>query len=456
MSERSGDSRRIVPSGARLRALVRAAALLLGAALASGCASYPDRTAKALGEFQSGRFEGALAAFEDPKTTGSPFLAGVEAGTVALAAGDWDRALANLGRASACVEETERRALISPESLGEALMGWALDPGASDYEGEGYERVLLHAQLGLAYLAKGDLEGAQVEVRRANELLESEEKLYEKEYRAGGLGHFLSAITYELDGKPDDAYIDYARMQAKGIGGELVGRALVRLARRLRFEDDLARWTELYGAEDERPADAVNVVVIAGLGLGPYKREIALTIPTPDGILQWAVPDYASRPQRVGGLEVSVAGGEGAVRTVVVEDVTRVARENLEDRVAWLAARSAVRSVLKRELTKELTDEAGIWGRIAGDVFAFVTERADLRAWQTLPDTWQAARVFLPPGIHAIRIAAEGGEACVLDPRELTPGETLFVFVRTIEDRLYVHPVGGRKVDPATPTSPSP
>jgi hypothetical protein len=136
----------------------------------------------------------------------------------------------------------------------------------------------------------------------------------------------------------------------------------------------------------------------------------------------------------------------------VVEDVTAVARENLADRIAWLAARSAIRSVLKRELTQHLQEQQGIWGRILGDVFAFVTERADLRAWQTLPDSWQAARVFLPAGTHEIAVSARGGEQCVLGAFELAQGETMFVFGRTIGSRLYAHPVGGRRVDVATAT----
>jgi hypothetical protein len=87
-----------------------------------------------------------------------------------------------------------------------------LNDTALAYRGEGFERVYVHACLGMAYLAQGRLDDVFVEVRRANKILEAEEGLYEKEYRAGGLGHFLSATTYELLGKWDDAAIDYRRM----------------------------------------------------------------------------------------------------------------------------------------------------------------------------------------------------------------------------------------------------
>src|SRR5258705_1815305 len=139
----------------------RIAAAAALAVVAASCASYPDRTHGAVSDFQRGQLSRALDAFEDPKTTNSAFLAGAEAGSVALAAGDWDRAIKNWTAAVSQVEEAERSALISPESLGETIASWTLNEGVTTYQGEGYERVLVHAGLAIAYFAKGDLEGAR-------------------------------------------------------------------------------------------------------------------------------------------------------------------------------------------------------------------------------------------------------------------------------------------------------
>src|SRR5215203_3956125 len=201
----------VSPTASSARASVRG--LFALAVLLASCASYPERMAAALNAFQGGQLSSAIRDFEDVDTTKSVFLSGVEAGTVCLAAGEWDRALNNLANAHAVVEAAERSVLISPESLGDTLISWTLNESGTPYQGEGYERVQLHVALALAYIAKGDLDGARVETRRANELLETEEKLYSKEYQAGGVGHFLSAIAYELERKPDEAYIDYRRME---------------------------------------------------------------------------------------------------------------------------------------------------------------------------------------------------------------------------------------------------
>lgn len=424
------------------------------ATISLACASYPERTAKAFGDFRGGQLETSLKAYEDPETTGSAFLSGAESGTVALAAGEWDAALRNLGKAASEVEEVEHSALISPESLGETILSWTINEGMTRYRGEGYERVLIHVGLAIAYLAKGDFEAARVEVRQSNALLESEEKLYEKEYEAGGLGHFLSAVTYEMDGRPDDAWIDYRRMRAKGVGTDLACRALVRLAGTMHREDDLDPEERKFEGV-ETIENSASVVVIAGVGIGPFKSEILLPIPTGSGLLQWAVPTYEHRPQPVEAVEISVTGGDRSVRTVVLEDIGRVAKENLEDRIAWLAAKSAVRAVVKREMSQYLGEEAGAFGWMLGTALTIVSERADLRAWQTLPQTWQAARVFLPPGTHEIHVKALGGDARPLGCFELGAGETMFILARTVETRLYAYPVGGRRIEPeATPITP--
>lgn len=441
-----------VPRSACSKARSLPAALGVIAVGLCACASYPERTEAAFRAFQGGQLSAAQEAYADPKTTGSEFLQSAETGMVALAAGDWDAALEHLSAAAQLSKDFEDEALINPESAGETLLSWTVNESMTRYQGEGYERVMIHACLAMVYLAKGDVTGAQVEVRRANGLLESEEKLYKKSYKAGGLGHLLSAIAYELDRKLPDAYIDYERMLDKGVAEQLAGRALVRLSHALRRNDDAERFEARFGKDEERPDGTASVVVVAGVGTGPFKREITLPIPTSEGLLQWSVPEYERRAQPVGSVLFDVVGGDRSVRTVVVEDVGAIAVENLSDRILWLSAKSAVRAILKYQLTKKLEDQAGGIGTLVGIVFTLVTEHADLRAWQTLPDTWQAARIFLAPGRHELRIAADGGESVNLGTYEFERGETMFVFARTIGTRLFAHPVGGRRITGLAPS----
>lgn len=430
-------------------AVVVTATLVLGA----GCRSYTERTAGAMRAFEAGQLDRASAAFADPDIVPSPFLSGVEAGMVAFTAGDWDASLGHFERAAATVKELEQESVISPESAAELVLSFAFNDTVHDYLGEGYERVLMHACTGLVYLARGQLEDVLVEVRLADRLLRNEEKLYEKEYAAGGLGHLLSGLAYELEGRLDEAYIDYRRLEEKGLARELVGPTLVRLADRLGFSD-AQLWRERYGDPPALPEGAARIVVLAGVGVGPYKRDITITLPGKHALIQWSVPDFVRRPQPVQALELESVGEGPAIRTVVVEEVHRVAAANLSDRIAWLAAKSAARAALKYEATRKLGDETGAVGWLAGTIFTVASERADLRSWTTLPDTWQACRLFVAPGEHRVRLTAVGGESHDLGRFRLQPGETMFVLARTVGPLLFAHVVGGQALE--APSAPYP
>lgn len=429
--------------------LPRPAALLGALALfgLGSCASYPERTADAFNAFQGGQLERAVELYADVDHTGGEFLAGAEAGTVALAAGDWERAIQEFDRAAARVREHEDRALVSAEAAAEQLGGLLLNESQLPYVGEGYERVLLHASLALAYLAQGDVEGLWVETRRSNRLLESEEALYSKQYAAGGLGHFLSALAYELFNEPDNALIDYRRMLEKGVGVELAGRAALRNAARLGRLEDFPEWLERFGAPAELPEGAASVVLVAGLGRAPVKREMSITVPTPWGIARFAVPEFVTVDGDEVGLDLELADAGLSVASTEIENVRAVMVENLSDRIALLSVRSAARAAVKLTAREQLRKEAGIGGAILGDIFTLATERADLRSWTTLPAAFHGARAFVPPGVHRLAIR-RGGATVDLGAFELEPGETLILLARGIGSRLHVHPIGGRPVPP--------
>ena len=420
-------------------------ALGLGLGVLTACASYTERTEGALEAFRRGELDKAVTEYRE--ACDSPFLEGCEAGTVLIAAGRWREARAAFEQAHAAVADLEGRALVSVSDLGSTLSSWALNDTSLPYKGEGFERVYLHTMLALTYLAEGKLSDVYVEARLSNRLLETEEELYEREYEAGGLGHFLSAITYELLGQADEAYIDYQRMVEKGVGTQLAGPALVRLSRALAREDSLAEWTARFGDVASPPPGSASVVVIAGIGLAPYKIEQGLGVMTDDGLLQVVAPEFRRRGQPVGSPRL-VADGVAGLRLAVIEEVADVAEENLDDRLVKIAAKSAARTLAKRELTKQLEEDHGIAGRLAGDLFNALSERADLRFWQTLPDTWQAGRLFLEPGVHDLSLEAGAAGTASLGSFELQPGETMFVLARTVDQQLFAHAIGGSPVVP--------
>ena len=149
-------------------------------------------------------------------------------------------------------------------------------------------------------------------------------------------------------------------------------------------------------------------------------------------------------------FEASAQQGPPELR-IELAHLRALAADQSEDRIAWLAAKSAGRAAFKYEVTRQLGNNYGDWGFLVGTLFTLATEHADLRSWSTLPDSWQAARLFLRPGEHTLVLRALGGEQHELGRFALEPGETMFVFARSVGPHLYAHTVGGRLLEQQTP-----
>lgn len=415
----------------------------------SACATYNDRVEAPVRAFEAGDFVAAEAMFQDVASPGSPFLSSAEAGTSAFVGGDFDRALDLLHGAEDAVREVEERAVIGEEAITEDLLSLVINEGQKAYVGEGYERVMLHSMLGMCYLAQGAPDDVLVEARRVDQLLTAEEQLFDADYQAGGLGHLLSAIAYELVGKPGEAFIDYKRMLEKGVGGELTTSALRRLGARLGRLDEL----DLSEEGEAVPRDWPSVVLVGGLGMGPVKREIRIDVPIDGGVFAWAVPAFDGGTSPASALDVVLPGRSMRVRASEVENVAAVAEQNLKDRIAWLAVRSAVRGLLKRQAAEQLRKNSDTeWLALAMDVFTIASERADLRTWRTLPQRWVAARIFLPPGEDvALELATDAGAAVELGSFRLEREETMFILARALQSGITAHVIGGEKLAAPSP-----
>jgi hypothetical protein len=187
--------------------------------------------------------------------------------------------------------------------------------------------------------------------------------------------------------------------------------------------------------------------------MGPAKREIRIGVPIDGGVFAWSVPDFDGGTSPASALDIVLPGRSMRVRSSEIEDVAAVARRNLEDRIAWLAVRSAVRGLLKRQAAEQLRRNSDTeWLALAMDVFTIASERADLRAWRTLPQRWVAARVFLPPGeVVALELATDAGATVELGSFRLEAGETMFVLSRALQSGLTAHVIGGERLPDSPP-----
>lgn len=297
-----------------------------------------------------------------------------------------------------------------------------------EYDGEDYEDIYLNVFKSLNFVHLDKLDAALVEARRIAfklsqleikykglaKALEQADTLKRTEWKSGkanvqnsALGHYLSAVLYAKSGKADDARIEYQK---------LLG-AFRDQPRPYNFNqpDDETLRTIL------RP-QTYNLLLTAFAGRAPVKRQhdVRTYLAPEDLYLKFSLPSlqlYRSRVHRV----QAVINDTLTVALPLLEEMDRVAREIYRVKEPIIYARAFARSFVKaagvnaasNALEKE-HEGLGFLANIFGKIGQEVSEKADLRSWQTMPGKAYVNVVQLPPGTHKVVMEYRGRDGRLL------------------------------------------
>ncbi|HEY9162223.1 MAG TPA: hypothetical protein VIS94_14190 [Desulfomonilia bacterium] len=422
--------------------------LVLSAAL-SGCAAfsnYTRDTEKARISISQGNFQQALKEFPESKAkSGNEILIRMERGTLLQATGDFQFSTKEFELAAGLIKEQENKAVISASEAAYQTASLLVNEKVIPYEGQNFEKVMVHTLDALNYLMMGNTEDARVEIRNSyrvqqdlyNKHYKDIEKAkkdsqgmnYEDSFKTSGsdsynrmketassvvsiyqnaFAYYISSLVYELNGEEDEAYIDLKKAILSAPNCVALQRDLIRMSRDLGYRDDLDRWQNRFGRFTPLPKDSVDIFVIFELGLAPYREEFKLVLPIPSvGLVSVAVPVYAYIPSLVTGGFITAGGLSD--ETSIVSDTDAIASRNLLDDYPILLAKQAVRAALKGTATREAGKQYGGWAQLAAGVAFAITEQADLRTWSTLPKQIHVARLFVPRGTDELTVTALPG-----------------------------------------------
>jgi hypothetical protein len=405
------------------------ALLLLGVA----CATYTSKMERARDLYDDGRYGEALAGLDRLVKDSSAkdyFLLRLERGKVNLAAGKYDSAIVDL-------REAERRfldieATISPS---EAVKSLLVNPTMGEYQPEPYEKIMISSYLLLAYWLEGDREGAFVERNRlVGRLTQYTEGLSDRDRAALDVpfAHYLAAVMYEIEGREDDARIEYdalAKVMPDAVPGVLdpnlaelvvfaeVGRAPVLVSTEIRgyLQKDggnLAGFFYLSGG------GAPRMFVLPGF--------LDLSLDRPGVLFTFAFPRCVPQPVLARRTTVVVDGIEaGETRPLDDLEATAVAAydRSLGPTLLKAALRTYLKTVAQTKLAKK-DDATGVAFDVLGKVLSAV-DRADTRSWQTLPAEIRVFRMERSPaeGTVSVRCYDEAGRVIGVSAQvDLSPG----------------------------------
>ena len=336
------------------------------------------------------------------------------------------------------------------------------------YEGEDFETVLIHLFSALNYAALGQWDDALVEARQVDARLNLLNDRYTQKnvYKEDAFARYLSGILYETRGESNDAFVSYRQaydafqIYKKHYQTPIpsrLGLDLVRMTDVLHLPEEQAEYKKHFSESaplaSARPAQTGEVVVVTYEGRSPVKEDYFIDAPVPNGnggayLVRVALPRFVPRPSKIGSVEVTFRQGETVLkqRSDLMEDITAIAKKNLEDRISRISAKAIARATAKyiaartaqHEAKRRGGEGAEILTGFLTNVYSLATEQSDKRSWQTLPGKIHLARIFLPPGEWEVRIAYYSDQGRLVEERPISPlkvekGTSQFLIDQTVQ-----------------------
>ena len=354
------------------------------------------------------------------------------------------------------------------------------------YRARPFEVLLMYQYQILNYLAIGDLDGALVEVRRAQI---ASEALYQKDKEKvndNGWLRYLSAIVYEMAGEEDDAAIAYLKAAKAFEEGnismpkeawEFINESLTKMDR----ADDLKNFKSAPLSQTPKATDArekgQEIIVIGYAGHSPILGEMYLSgtyvsgtamnltykdgktgkvgsftvfVPPVAGAgsntfhVGFALPEKMELPQRTSLFSVNL-DGKMRISPEKVANIDAELEQNMKDENATTMVRTATRVILRTiaaQKAKSTTNTGnGIFDlvkNIAVDVGQSQLEQADLRVGLFMPNSIYVTRIPVTEGTHQLNVSALGAHGQVvgdyrLDNIKVKKGQKKIVVIPAIE-----------------------
>ncbi len=341
-------------------------------------------------------------------------------------------------------------------SISKEVATWLINDNMAPYRGEDFERVMINIFQSLNFVALGNIEEALVEARDVDVKLSVINRQYKPDqknvYKEDAFARLLMGILYEQNGTGDDlndAFISYKKAVDIYENDyhievpEILKENILALAEWMDQEEFQVYRRKFMnksflGLKDKEAKAEVYLIHYAGLS--PIKHQISIPIPLPGGYLsQLAFPVYDRRTEEisVGYFKaVDLDQNSSFISTEEVEDIGGIAIENLNNRKARVIAKAAIRSAGKylieqeteEALERKYGDNSSNWVKYVGSLYNIVSEQADLRSWQTLPDQIRMARLILDPGQYELFLNEHSfGSISVI------AGEKKFILFRTVQ-----------------------
>ncbi|HEU4469504.1 MAG TPA: hypothetical protein VFR58_00350 [Flavisolibacter sp.] len=430
--------------------------LLLPALFLMSCATYNQQALSYYSSLQGGDYEKASKALDHNrllKKQRNRLLYLLEKGKVEHLLQRYDSSNRYFNEADLLMEDARTTA-------GDMIAGTLLNPMVQTYQGEPFEKYMVHYYKAINYLQLNQTEEALVEARRINlRTYMQESSTGSKQYSEDAFSHMLQGMIYEKSGDINNAFIAYRNAvnvylehglayYGTAMPGQLK-KDLLRMAYLNGFTDELERYEGLLDLRFEHDwiKPGGELILFWENGLAPVKREQNLffslvkdnggnlffvdgggsySIPFDLGSgyntgnisasdlrsFRVALPVYEEQPLRYSGVEISL--NDSSYHAEPAQNINDLALATLRERRLKDLSKTLTRLAIKKiaeEAARPKEDEKDKKKKQNGEaialglqLFSLASEKADTRNWQSLPHTIYYTRVPLNKGLNTVSL----------------------------------------------------
>jgi hypothetical protein len=402
-------------------------------------------------------------------------LSQLEKARLQFLAGNWSASQKSFEKAYEQVSAQEQAAKVQISRGLKKASSAVSNDNVIAYEIPSYEQGMLHSYQALNYLYQGSLEGALVEIRRANivqeraletnktELLEAQKIMVDKGINSNSLQKnypsmdnligevknsyqnaytfYLSGLLYEAGKQPNDAYIDYKRAIEIYPDNTYLQQDVLRLAKQLGMFEDYEFFKQKFGSYNANDKKISNqVVVIFEQGIVNAREEARLNLPFFDNnddykFFTFSLPIYRGNLSSEMPLNISINEKSYASQEIV--RLQSLATKNLKDQLPGLVTRQALRIVAKEKLRRNLKKSGGDVGNILASLYNVASERADTRSWSSLPENVQIVRIEHLSAGHQELLVSYAGKREIIEIDVAENSTTIINFTAIGEHTSY-------------------
>jgi len=385
-------------------------------------------------------------------------LYALEAGYIYLFQKNYEKSKELFEVALTRINNYEMRAKVTARGVGSGIKAAFGNDMELPYKGLMFEKIMVNTFQAINYLFLKDIEGANVEIRRAElrqqeavdkhqkELKKLEEMKEKKnvdnrsvdsvlsnysvldEYSSkvvnsfqNGFTYFLGGLVYELNNLKNDAYIDYKK-SFNLYKNKVTLEKLILLGNKLNMTEDIGKWgglyKELYHSDTDELiksssalSDSGEVIIIKFSGMVPKKIQQKFSLWTYKKSFNVAFPFY----QKDGFyykneyVKLNIDGNDYGDTEVAVDFIPIVTKA-LKEQMPGIITRQAIRLVAKNLSESQAEKRGGLLGELLMKVVNKATERADLRGWYELPANISVLSKKVPSGNQKLTLDFYSGD----------------------------------------------